>query len=63
MLCTTKSFGVRFLSPVAPRTREGFLKTAFIGRDYKKTSKPDYNNSKQDPDVDIKNERDGDDGE
>lgn len=49
MLCTTKSFGVRFFSPVAPRTREGFLKTIFVGRDYKKTSKPDYNNSKQEP--------------
>lgn len=49
MLCTTKSFGVRFLSPVAPRNREGFWRTIFVGRDYKKTSKPDYNNSKQEP--------------
>ena len=63
MLCTTKSFGVRFLSPVAPRTREGFLRTAFIGKDYKKTSKPDYNNSKQDPDVETKDESGGDDSE
>lgn len=49
MLATTKSFGVRFLSPIAPRTREGFFRTVFVGRDYKKTSKPDYNNSKQEP--------------
>lgn len=49
MLATTKSYGVRFLSPVAPRTREGFLRMIFVGRKEKRSSKPDYNNSKQEP--------------
>lgn len=56
-LATTKSFGVRFLAPLAPRTREGFFRTMFIGRDYKKTSKPDYNNSKQEPSEHYRPER------
>lgn len=63
MLCTTKSFGVRFLAPVSPRTREGFWRTVFIGRDYKKTSKPDYNNSKQEPRESFDDESEGEDGE
>lgn len=49
MLATTKSYGVRFLSPIAPRTREGFLRMIFVSRKEKRSSKPDYNNSKQEP--------------
>ena len=49
LLSTTKSFGVRFLAPLAPRTREGFLKTIFVTRKNKYTSTPDYNNSKKEP--------------
>ncbi len=49
LLCGTKSFGVRFLSPIAPRTREGFWRTFIVGREEKRSTKPDYNNTQKDP--------------
>lgn len=49
MLASTKSYGVRFLSPLAPRTREGFFRTFFVTRNEKRSTKPDYNNSQKDP--------------
>lgn len=49
-MCTTKSFGVRYFSSASPKTRENALRNIFITRDYKKTSKPDYVNSKGDND-------------
>lgn len=50
VMVTTKSFGVRYFSSAAPRTREGFLKEIFVTRSYMKTSKPDYVNAKGDND-------------
>lgn len=49
-LVSIKSFGVRYFSPAAPKTRESFFKTLFVTKDYKKTSKPDYINTKGDKD-------------
>lgn len=47
LLSTYKCFGVRYFAPVAPRNREGALKTVFVTRQSKYPSKPDYVNSKQ----------------
>lgn len=50
IMATTKSFGVRYFSSVAPRTKEGLFSEIFVTRASKKVTKPDYLNTQGDND-------------